>query len=250
MPYQSVPRLFGLAGAAVLVAALFDGDTWMAHPIPTLFIVVATIAVRFRPILLTKFTAITGTGFVGLAGGLAAGFPRTALGLTFGIWVTDVLVQRKQWSWAGVNAGREVLTLAAAYGWYALVALQGGDSGRITLTAQLVPALTVYYATYFVVGRALQYYSLLARGKLAPDELASSSPAHRALMRALSSWVSRPGARTISLSSGAILHRCQDVGHALGALSEGRLAQHHVAVFQRETYYYRKRTASKTVNGS
>ncbi|MGQ0647528.1 MAG: methyl-accepting chemotaxis protein [Gemmatimonadaceae bacterium] len=170
MQPQYVTRALGLTGTLVLVAALVRDAQWLRSLSAIAVIALATVAMRLRPILLTKFTALTGTAFVALAGGLAAGFSVTAFGLTVGIWLCDVLIHRKQWSWAGVNAGREVLGLAAAYGWYAAVALQNAPGTRGSLSADLVPALTVYYATYFVASRALQYFSLLARGKLAPDE--------------------------------------------------------------------------------
>jgi methyl-accepting chemotaxis protein len=167
---RHVTRALGVAGTALLVAALAIDPRWARSPGAIIAIALATVAVRVRPILLTKYTTITGTALVALAGPLVAGFPATALGLVAGIWANDLLIHRKQWWWAGVNAGREVLALAAAYGWYALVALQAAPGARGPLSADLVPALTVYCALYFVIGRALQYYSLLARGKLAPDE--------------------------------------------------------------------------------
>ena len=167
---RHVTRTVGAAGAALLLAALAGDPRWMRAPGAVVVIALATVAVRIRPILLTKFTTITGTGLVALAGALAAGFPATALGLAVGIVANDVVIHGKQWWWAGVNGGREVLALGTSWGWYALVAQQAAPGTRGPLSAELVPALTVYCATYFVVGRALQYYSLLARRKLAPDE--------------------------------------------------------------------------------
>ena len=168
---QVVTRVLGLAGAGLLVATLAGDPRWLDHPEVVLVVALVTGAMRIRPVLLTKFTALTGTGFASLAAGLAAGFPSAALGVTIGILAADVFVHGKQASWAGVNAGREVVALGAAYGWYAIVSQQAATPGTHgALTADQVPALTVYFATYFVAGRALQYYSLLARGKLAPDE--------------------------------------------------------------------------------
>ncbi|MCC6319441.1 MAG: GAF domain-containing protein [Gemmatimonadaceae bacterium] len=167
---QLVSRSVGVAGTLLLGAALALDRRWMAMPWAIVFIAAATIALRLRPIQLTKFTAITGTALVALAGPLGVGFPAAALGIALGVWFSDIAVHGKQWSWAGVNAGREVLVIGVAMGWYAVVAARGQSGVRVTLSAELVPALTVFFATYFVTGRALQYYTLLARGKLTADE--------------------------------------------------------------------------------
>jgi methyl-accepting chemotaxis protein len=167
---QVITRIVGVAGTLLLFVALATDQRWMGFPAGIVFIALATVAMRFRPIQLTKFTALTGTAVVALSAPLGVGFPAAALGLAIGIWVSDLLVHGKQWSWAGVNAGREVLVIGAGYGWYAYLAMRGTTDARVTLSTDLLPALTVYFATYFVAGRALQYYSLLARGKLSPDE--------------------------------------------------------------------------------
>ncbi|MBL8958733.1 MAG: hypothetical protein JNJ98_02690, partial [Gemmatimonadetes bacterium] len=166
----AVPRLVGVAGLVVA------GFLLMAQPLslPGLGIVLAVaaalVAARWRPIPLTKYTALTGTGGVVLAGALIGGLPATAAGLVLGIVVADVVVHRKQWSWAGINAGREVLGLAAAWGWYAVMIAQGTAPAGPVLQAERVPALAALLATHFLVGRALQYFSLLQRGKLGPAE--------------------------------------------------------------------------------
>ena len=167
----AVPRLVGVAGLVVA------GFLLLAQPLSlpgigiVLAVAAALVAARWRPIPLTKYTALTGTGGVVLAGALIGGLPATAAGLVLGIVVADVVVHRKQWSWAGINAGREVLGLAAAWGWYAqVIALAGAPQGPV-LQADRVPALATLFATHFLVGRALQYFSLLHRGKLGPSEL-------------------------------------------------------------------------------
>ncbi|MBC7895974.1 MAG: GAF domain-containing protein [Cytophagaceae bacterium] len=167
---QVITRIVGVAGTLLLVVALATDLRWMQFPYGIAFIALVTIAMRFRPIQLTKFAALTGTALVGLSAPLAVGFPAAALGIAIGIWISDLLVHTKQWSWAGVNAGREVIVVGAGYGWYAWFATRADAGLRVTLSTDLLPALTVYFATYFVAGRALQYYSLLARGKLSADE--------------------------------------------------------------------------------
>jgi methyl-accepting chemotaxis protein len=166
----AVPRLVGVAGLVVaglllLAQPLSLSGVWVA-----LAVAAALVAVRWRPIPLTKYTALTGTGSIALSGALVGGLPATTAGLVLGTVVADVLVHRKQWSWAGINAGREVLALAAAWGWYAAAIVTGGAPEGAVLQAARVPALATFFATHFVLGRALQYFSLLHRGKLGATE--------------------------------------------------------------------------------
>lgn len=164
-----VPRLAGIAGFGVLAIVLVVDRRWLTVFPAVLLMLGATVALRVRPIPMTKYASLTGTPFVALAGLFACGLPAAALAVAGGVVVADMGIHRKQWSWAGVNAGREVLAMAAAFGWYALVAGSAqGASG--VLSADLVPALTAGFGTWFLAAKGLQYYSLLARGKLAPDE--------------------------------------------------------------------------------
>lgn len=164
-----IPRLAGIAGIAVLVAALATDQRWLELLPAVGFMAVATAALRMRPIPMTKYANLTGTSFVALAGLLACGLSAAGLAVALGVAAADIGVHRKQWSWAGVNAGREVLAMAVGFGWYALFAGEVAAGGSV-LSADVVPALTAGFGTWFVAAKSLQYYSLLSRGKLASDE--------------------------------------------------------------------------------
>src|SRR6185312_7555848 len=76
---------------------------------------------------------------------------------------------RKSVEFAWINAGRETVALACAYGLFA-AALQ--LSGETALTADATFAMAIFVVTYYGVGRALLYFTLLVREKLLPDERA------------------------------------------------------------------------------
>jgi methyl-accepting chemotaxis protein len=167
---HSVTRVFGGAGVLVLAALLTVDVRWQPRLGVVLITVVATVLLRAWPIALTKYSSLTGTAVAALGGALVTGLPVTALGVFIGTLVSDIIVHRKAWWWGLVNAGREVLAIAAAYGWFALIALQGSTTQPGTLSAEMVPAISVYGFMYFVSSKGLQYFSLLWRGKLQPDE--------------------------------------------------------------------------------
>jgi methyl-accepting chemotaxis protein len=165
-----ITRGFGVAGTALLLLLLARDPRWTAEPEAIALMIGFTVLCRARPIALTKFSSLNGTGLVAMAGPLIIGLPGAALGLFAGIVISDLLVARKQLVWAGVNAGREVLALASAYGFFAIIARQGQQSLAGTLAAEVVPALAVYASTHFFLGKGLQYFSLLTRGKLSTEE--------------------------------------------------------------------------------
>ena len=64
------------------------------------------------------------------------------------------------------------MALYGAYGLYAAIALQGPAAAAGELTAETIPGVAVFLLAYFVLSRALQYYTLLVRDKLFPEERA------------------------------------------------------------------------------
>jgi methyl-accepting chemotaxis protein len=60
------------------------------------------------------------------------------------------------------------VALSAAYGVYATVLAVAGAGGALSYEA--VPALALLVIAYFVVGRALNYFTLMVRGKLGADD--------------------------------------------------------------------------------
>jgi len=159
-----------LAGTAAAGAMLVVDPRWAAHPVGLLVVAAATVALRGRPVSLTKYSTLSGAPLAAMSGALVLGAGGAALAVFIGILLADWLLQRKALSWAWVNAGREALALIAAYGAFAGVAVALGVQLAGTLTADAVPAISVFVFAYFLVGRALQYFSLLVRDKLLPDE--------------------------------------------------------------------------------
>ncbi|PYO28758.1 MAG: hypothetical protein DMD73_04505, partial [Gemmatimonadetes bacterium] len=135
-------------------------------------IVVMTVAaflLRGAQVPLSKYSYLTQTGLVALAGTLLVGAPATALAVAGGVLAADWLWQKKMFRAALVNLGREVVALVGAYGIYA-GALRVSDVSSPGLHVELVPALFFYALAYFVISRLLFYFALIIRGKLEQDE--------------------------------------------------------------------------------
>ncbi|PYO71979.1 MAG: hypothetical protein DMD64_12810, partial [Gemmatimonadetes bacterium] len=158
-------------GTALLVAVLSADHRWLAQ-IPEIVVLFgAAVALRGLSVPLSKYSYLTQTALVGLAGSLLVGVPATALAIAGATLVTDSAWQRKPLRVSWINLGREVITLVAAYGVYA-AALEWLDmpNGVPVLNIELLPALAGYALAYFVFGRVLFYFSLIIRAKLEPAE--------------------------------------------------------------------------------
>lgn len=165
-----ISRLTALLGTITLVVGLVRDDHWREHPWSLAVMLVAAIVLRARAVRITKFAQLSAVPVVAAAGALAAGVSTAGLAVFAGLFIADRWYFRKPVGWAWINASREVVTLYAAYGLYAVLALQTPDGIAGELTPQSLPALVVFLFAHFVGSRAVQYYSLLARGKLLPDE--------------------------------------------------------------------------------
>src|SRR5688500_19513138 len=115
------------------------------------------------PVRLSKFSYLAQIGIAALVAALATPASVALIGLAGGVFLADLLVTRKPFGVAAVNAGRETLGFAVAYGFYAL-ALQ--VSGAATLSLDFMATFVVLACTYFAVTRVLFYLSLILRGKL------------------------------------------------------------------------------------
>ena len=158
-------------GSALLVAVLGADHRWLGQ-IPEIVVLFgAAVALRGLAVPLSKYSYLTQTALVGLAGSLLVGVPATALAIAGATLVTDSAWQRKPLRVSWINLGREVITLVAAYGVYA-AALHWLDmpNGAPVLNIELLPALAGYALAYFVFGRVLFYFSLIIRAKLEPAE--------------------------------------------------------------------------------
>jgi len=161
-------RALAFFGSALLIVVLVFDRGWLNSWPEMLAMLAGCIALRGLAIPLSKYSYLTQTSLVGLVGPLLVGAPATALALSAGVLVTDTLWLRKPAYVAWINMGREVITIVAAYGVFAAtLRLSGVPEG---LHAGVIPALFFYVLLYFVIGRALFYFSLLIRNKLEKDE--------------------------------------------------------------------------------
>jgi methyl-accepting chemotaxis protein len=154
-------------GAAVFALALALDRGWLADPLPFLALLAAVVALRFAPVRLSKYSYLTQTAIVPLAGALAFGPVPVIAALGLGVLASDLGVLRKPAWAAAINAGREVLAFAAAFGIYAAV-LRATGVGAFSL--DWLPAGVAYGGAYFFTTRSLFYFTLLVRDKLESEE--------------------------------------------------------------------------------
>ena len=149
----------------VLLAAVLAADPRWLHQIPEIIVLLgACVALRGLHIPLSKYSYLTQTGLVALAGSLLVGLPATATAVAGGTLIVDWTWHRKPLRVAWINLGREVIALVAAYGVYAFV-LDAADIPPEPHSAVILP-LFAFALTYFLIPRILFYLSLLVRGKL------------------------------------------------------------------------------------
>jgi len=160
-------RLLAAAGPLLAVAAALADPRWQENLVALVAIIVATALLRFAPIRLSKYAYLSQTGIPALTAALVAPGSVGVLGLVAGALLADWAMLHKPLLAAAVNAGREAIAFAVAYGFYALAVRLSGASG---LTLDLLAPIVLLAGTYFVVSRVLFYLSLLLRGKLAVDE--------------------------------------------------------------------------------
>ncbi len=164
-------RTIAIAGPVVLAAALIADPRWTDQLPEIVLMLGATLVLRGAQVPLSKYSYLTQTGLVALAGSLLVGVPATALAVGLGVLGADWLWQKKMFRAALVNLAREIIALVGAYGVYAgalrlsEVAAPGGG-----LHVELVPALFFYGLSYFAISRLLFYFALIIRSKLEQDE--------------------------------------------------------------------------------
>ena len=163
-------RAVGIVGSAALLAALALDPRWMERPV--LLLVVAAVAAGMRAfqIPLTKYSALNLLGAAAVGGALLLGAPVTAAGVFAGVFFADWLLLRKSAEFGWINAGREVLGLLSAYGFYALLLVQMDVPQTGDFTANALPATALFVFAHFLLSRALLYFSLLFRDKLLAEE--------------------------------------------------------------------------------
>ena len=161
-------RALVYAGPALLVAVLLADRRWTGQVPELVALLAGGIALRGLQIPLSKYSYLTQTGLVAMAGSLLVGLPATALAVAVSTFAVDWLWLRKAPHAAAVNLGREVVAAVAAYGVYAgLVHASGAPPG---LHVETLPGLFFYGLCYFVFTRLLFYFALIIRGKLEQSE--------------------------------------------------------------------------------
>ncbi|PYO98709.1 MAG: hypothetical protein DMD60_03490, partial [Gemmatimonadetes bacterium] len=133
-------RALAIGGSIALGAALIVDPRWTGQPLELLGLLIAAVLLRAGQVPLSKYSYLTQTGLVALAGSLVVGAPATALALAGGVLGADWLWQKKMFLAALVNVG------------------------------ELIPALFFFCLAYFVISRLLFYFALIIRGKLEQDE--------------------------------------------------------------------------------
>lgn len=165
-------RLLAIAGTLVLIAGAAGDPRWVDHPWALALMTSATVLFRMRSVSITKFASLSAVQLVAMTGALAAGAATTAIAMYAGMLIADVAQHRKTFTASWINASREIVTLYAAYGIYALTAMRIPGATTGTLTAESVPAIAIFFLAHFILNRAALYATLLTRRKLLPDEQA------------------------------------------------------------------------------
>jgi methyl-accepting chemotaxis protein len=160
-------RLVLVTGFIVFVSALVLDPRWHQQILVTLLLLGMVVMLRGSQISLTKYAYLTQIGVPALLGTVIAGPGTVILALWLGVFGADVAWVRKSSSAAVVNACREVLAYATAFGLYAGVLSMTRPTG---LSLDYLPAGVTLVAMYFFVSRSLFYFTLLFRGKLESDE--------------------------------------------------------------------------------
>ena len=152
------------AGVVLLAAVLVVDLRWLQQMPEIIVLLGACVVLRGLHIPLSKYSYLTQTGLIALAGSLLVGLPAAAIAVAGGTVIADWAWHRKALRVAWINLGREVIAVVAAYGVYAFVL----DAAEIPPQAHsaIVLPLFAFALTYFLISRALFYLSLLVRGKL------------------------------------------------------------------------------------
>ena len=162
------PRWIAVAGGALLVGVLLWQPIPLAEWRVLAGLVVAVGVLRLTHLRLGKYAYVSQVGIVALAGPLLVGPSHAALALAVGVFVSDTVILRKRPDAAWINASREVVSVVAAFGFYAVTFSIAGAASPFSYEG--VPAIAVLALVYFGFTRILSYFTLLVRGKLNVEE--------------------------------------------------------------------------------
>jgi methyl-accepting chemotaxis protein len=161
-------KALGIVGTVVLIGVLSHDQRWLAQTWGIVGVAIAVVILRVNQITITKYGALNLVGVAAVSGALIVGAPATALALYVGVLLGDRALLGKTLQAAWINASREVLALAAAYGFYAAVTVASGVG--TAASAEGLPALALFIFARFFISRALLYFTLVLRSKLLEDE--------------------------------------------------------------------------------
>ena len=163
-------RLIPFTGTLVLIVLSWYDPAWSLHLGVLFLLAVATVLLRSFQLPLTKYSALNLLGMVAVGGSLLAGPATAAFALALGTFFGDWLSLRKSIGFAWINAGREVVALVAAYGVFAVAAVNAGPSAHSGLVGENLPGIAAFFLAHFAFSRGLLYFSLILRDKLLPEE--------------------------------------------------------------------------------
>ena len=125
-------------------------------------VVASVFLLRAVPVRLSKYSYLTQSGIPAIVGAITLGASPVVPALWLGVLSSDLWL-RKPVRAGFINAGREVLGFAAAFGPYAAVLRFTGSPG---LSLDFLPAASIFVVLYFFATRSLFYFTLLLRDKL------------------------------------------------------------------------------------
>ena len=163
-------RALGTIGTLLLIAVLAFDHRWTNAWIATTLVFSITVLLRTYQVPLTKYGALNFLAFPAIAGAIINGAASTALAIYGAVFVTDLLILRKSAEPSWINAGREVIALISSYGFFAWATAVTSSGHAVGMTTEGLPALTLFSLSYFILSRALLYFSLLWRDKLLEEE--------------------------------------------------------------------------------
>lgn len=155
-------RVLAWGGGAVALATVALDRRWLEHPVATLVLIGSVFVLRAVPVRLSKYSYLTQVGVPALVGAVTVGPAPVVIAVWTGVLASDAWLRKT--SRAGyINAGREVLGFAAAFGAYAAVL---DLTGSPALSLDFLPAAAILVVLYFFATRSLFYFTLLVRDKL------------------------------------------------------------------------------------
>ena len=165
------PTAVAGGGFLLLLATLLTSSHWSLETgYGVIVVFLCSVSLRAFQIPTTKYSALNLLNMIAVGGALIVGAPGTALGMYAGLLLCDRVVLGKPLRPAAINAGREVVALISAFGFYAAVAVATGASRFVGLTTETMPAFALFLTAHFLLSRALLYFTLVARDKLYAEE--------------------------------------------------------------------------------